>query len=167
MMSFLIRATTSGILLFYLDTANATEFEKLGDAIAKALGTKQVFKTTLPMGKDTVTVFYSKNKSGKAEKLGVLQTGLYEPNCTHTWIVGVDAATTKINGIRVVEMSCPHAFPTREASYLDQYKGKGPKDAAKLSSVIHTIAKATGSSNLTTTAVIKSIQAADLLKGKI
>lgn len=154
-------------LLVHIGSARATEFEKLGDAIAKSLGTKQVFKSTIALGKDTVTVFYSKNANGKPEKMAVLQNGLYEPNCTHTWIVGVDAKTTIINGIRVVEMSCPHAFPTRETSFLDQYKGKGPKDASKLSSTIHTVAKATGSSNLTTAAVIKSIQAADMIKGRL
>lgn len=155
------------LLTLKVGTVNATEFEKLGDAIAKSLGTKQVFKSSVAVGKETVTVFYSKNASGKAEKMAVLQNGLYEPNCTHTWIVGVDAKTSVIDSIRVVEMSCPHAFPTRESSFLDQYKGKGPKDAAKLTSTIHTVAKATGSSVLTTTAVIKSIQAADLIKGKI
>lgn len=154
------------LFLFYSSILSATEFEKLGDAIAKALGTTKVFKTSAKLGKETISVFYSKDTKGKADRYAVLQTGIYEPNCTHTWVVGL-ASNGNVETIRVVEMSCPHAFPTRQASYLDQYRGKGPKDLKTLKNEIHTVAKATGSSQLTTDAVMKSITAVQSLKGKI
>jgi hypothetical protein len=153
-------------LVFYVARARATEFEKLGDSIGKSLGTKQVFQTKATVGSETISLFYSKDGSGKANKFAALQKGIYEPNCTHTWIIGLDKSA-KIDSIRVVEMSCPHAFPTREDSYLDQYKGKGPKDLATLKGQIHTVAKATGSCNLTTDAVIKSIKAVASVKGTL
>jgi hypothetical protein len=55
-------------------------------------------------------------------------------------------------------MSCPHAYPTREQSFLSQFIGKGPKDAPTLKKKVDTVAKATGSSDLTTDAVVRSIE---------
>lgn len=155
------------LVLTALEIAEATEFEKLGDSIAKALGTTKAFKSQTSVGKESVNVFYAKDASGKASKFAVIQKGLYEPNCTHTWVIALNAASSQVESIRVVEMSCPHAFPTREASYLEQYKGKGPADVKNLKGEIHTVAKATGSSQLTTDAVVVAIKAAIQLKGKI
>lgn len=154
-------------ILSAVDICQATEFEKLGDSIAKALGTTKAFKTQAQVGKEAVSVFYAKDAAGKASKFAVIQKGLYEPNCTHTWVIAVNAATSKVEDIRVVEMACPHAFPTRQSSYLEQYKGKGPADSATLKDQIHTVAKATGSCNLTTDAVVVAIKSANMLKGKI
>ena len=150
-----------------LDTTTATDFEKLGTAIQNALGTAKAFKTTASVGKKSHDVYYSKGASGKAEKLAVIQKGIYEPNCTHTWVITVDAKSSKVEQVRVVEMSCPHAFPAQKAAYLAQYKGVGPAAVKTLRDEVKTIAKATGSCNLTTDAVVVAIGAAENLKGKI
>jgi hypothetical protein len=152
-----------GSILASVLPAQAQEFQSLGNAIKTILGNagSGAFKKNLG-GKD---VFYSKNAQGKAARLAFVEKGVYKPNCTHTWVVGVDPATDKVTGIEVVEMSCPHAFPTREKSYLDQYVGKGPAEAKTLIKQIDTIAKATGSCNLTTEAVVRSITAAEKAKG--
>jgi hypothetical protein len=154
------------LLCLCLDSALGVEFEKLGTAVEKALGTGKAFKTTVKMKGKATTVFYAKNAAGKASKFAVVQNGVYEPNCTHTWVVGINESA-QVEQIRVVEMSCSHAFPTKEANFLGQYKGKGPAATSKLKGDIHTIAKATGSSDLTTEAVVTSITLVDKLKGKL
>lgn len=155
------------VLLALIEKTQAAEFEPLGKAVAGALGTTKAFKKSMPVDGKSVDVFYSKGGNGKAAKYAFVQKGIYEPNCTHTWVVGVDANSNKVTQVRVVEMSCPHAFPTKAANFLDQYKGKGPADAASLNEKVITIAKATGSSNLTTDAVKRSITAATKIKGKL
>lgn len=147
--------------------AYATEFEPLGQAVAASLGTKKAFKKSFAFEKKPLDVFYAKDGAGKATKLAFVQKGVYEPNCTHTWIVGVDASSGKVSGVRVVEMSCPHAYPTKTESFLGQFKGKTFADASKLKNDITPIAKATGSANLAIEAVRKSLVAASKLKGKI
>ena len=147
--------------------AFATEFEPLGKAVAASLGTSKAFKKSFAFERKPLDVFYAKNAAGKASKYAFVQKGIYEPNCTHTWIVGVDATSGKVDGVRVVEMSCPHAYPTKTESFLGQFKGKSFADAAKLKDDITPIAKATGSSNLAIEAVRKSLVAASKLKGKI
>ncbi len=141
-------------LLFHL-SAHGVEFEKVGTAISKALGTKSVFKTVVG---DSIPVYYAKNDDGKPVRYAVVKKETYPPNCTHTWVMGLTASGV-IKEIRVVEMACPHAFPANKASFLDQYKGKGKADVKKLKNDIHTVASATGSCDLTTDAVIKSIAA--------
>lgn len=155
------------MLVAFLENTSAVEFEKLGNAVAKALGTKKAFQKVVAVDGQKTTVFYSKNPAGKAKELAVVRKGIYPPNCSHTWVVGVNPESAKVSEVRVVEMSCPHAFPTKKAGFLDQYKGKGPKDLKKLKYDVHTIAKATGSSDLTTDAVKASIEAALKLRGKI
>lgn len=154
-------------ILALIRQTEATEFEPLGKSVAAALGTTKAFKKTMAVGKEKVDVFYSKDAKGKADKLAIVQKGIYEPNCTHTWVVGMDAKKAVVEQVRVVEMSCPHAFPTKSDGFLGQYKGKGAADVAKLSSDVTPIAKATGTSNLTTDAVKKSIRVAGSLKGKL
>lgn len=148
-------------------SALATEFEPLGKAVAAALGTKKAFKKSFAFEKKPLDVFYSKDKSGKAAKYAFVQKRIYEPNCTHTWVVGVDAKSGKVTQVRVVEMSCPHAFPTKTEGFLGNFKGKGFADANKLKSEVTPIAKATGSSELTVDAVRASLVAASKLKGKL
>jgi len=153
--------TTFLTLLFHWAFAvSAVEFEKLGSAIAKTLGTKEAFREKASLGGVTHDIFFSKAKNGKPAQFAVVQKKIYEPNCTHTWVIGVNAKTLKVTGIRVVEMSCPHAFPTRSASFLDQFKGKGIAQLATLKSETRTIAKATGSCLLTADAVVTAISAA-------
>ncbi|MBC7692341.1 MAG: FMN-binding protein [Methylotenera sp.] len=167
MKKMLTRSVLVILFLSQMESAHAAEFEPLGKAAAAALGTTKAFRKTVNVDKRDVTLFYSKDASGQPEKYAFVEKGIYEPSCTHTWVVGVDAKTNKVSEVRVVEMSCPHAFPTKAASFLDQFKGKGPADVAKLSSQISTIAKATGSANLTTDAVKRSITAASQMKGKL
>jgi hypothetical protein len=166
-MSPVLRKSFCAVLFaLYADGALGVEFEALGTAVEKALGTAKAFKKSVKLkGKET-QVFYAKGAGGKASKFAVVQKGLYEPNCTHTWVVGLDSSAS-VEQIRVVEMSCSHAFPTKEASYLEQYKGKGPAAVSKLKGEIHTVAKATGSSDLTTEAVVTSITIVNKLKGKL
>jgi hypothetical protein len=156
-------------LILSIESARATEFEPMGKAVAGLLGTTKAFKKVVAgsNGVDaSTTVFVSKDASGRADKLVFIERGIYQPNCSHTWAIGINAHTGTVEGIHVIEMSCPHAFPTHTDSYLEQYKGKGPADAAKLEGQIDTIAKATGSCNLTTAAVKRSIQSAQANTGK-
>jgi hypothetical protein len=148
-------------------SANAAQFEPLGQAVAASLGTKAAFKKSFTFEGSKLDVFYAKGSSGTATKLAFVQNGTYEPNCTHTWIVGIDVATGKVNGVRVVEMACPHAYPTKTESFLGQFKGKAFADATKLKSDVTPVAKATGSANLAIEAVRRSLVAASKLKGKI
>lgn len=158
---------TSIAALAGIGQAQAVEFEALGKSVATTLGTTKAFKKSTRIQKEKVDIFYSKGPSGSAERFAVIQKGIYEPNCTHTWVIGVDGKSGKVSQVRVVEMSCPHAFPTRAASFLDQYKGKGPADVAKLDSDIRSVAKATGSAELTTKAVKTAIQAVGKLKKEL
>lgn len=159
-----VRALSIWALLLQIETAHSAEFEKLGAAVAKALGTSKAFRAPASSG---TTAFFAKDGSGKPARFAVVEKGMYEPNCTHTWVIAIDARKVAVEQIRVVEMSCPHAFPTNKATFLDQYKGKGPADMKSLKSEIHTIAKATGSSNLTTDAVIRAVSLASSMKGKL
>lgn len=163
--SFNLYIITGALLLSVIRT-HATQFEPLGNAIAKALKTKKVFQKKVKVGKENVTVYFSKKRNGKARRYAVVREGVYPPNCTHTWVFGLDAARAKIEQVRVVEMSCPHAFPTKKSSFLDQFKGKGPAHLKKLEKSVVTVAKATGSSELTRDAAIVAIQAAKKLKGR-
>lgn len=156
------------LMLAYLESAQAVEIEKKGKALSKVLGsTKGVSQKTISVDGKDVTVFYTKDSGGKANKLAFVQEGLYPPNCTHTWVVGVDPAKKAVTEVRVVEMECPHAFPTKEVSFLSQFEGKMIKDAAKLDSDIKNIAKATGSCKLAIEAVKKSLKGAEKLAGQI
>ena len=147
--------------------AFATEFESLGQAVATSLGTKKAFKKSFAFEGKPLDVFYAKDAAGKPTKYAFVQKRIYDPNCTHTWVVGIDAGTGKVSGIRVVEMSCPHAYPTKTESFLGQFTGKSFADAAKLKGDITPIAKATGSANLAIDAVRASLVAASKLKGKL
>ncbi len=167
--SYAVKALYTFLLAMELGRglAFATEFEPLGSAVAASLGTKKAFKKSFAFEGKPLDVFYAKDGAGKASKYAFVQKRIYAPNCTHTWIVGVDASTGKVSGIRVVEMSCPHAYPTKTESFLGQFTGKSFADAGKLKSDITPIAKATGSANLCIDAVRASLVAASKLKGKI
>ncbi len=146
------------VILFYLETASAVEFEKMGTAVATALGVKKASKATTTVNGKTITAYLAKDGSGKATKYAVVNQGIYPPNCTHTWVVGL-TPDAKVEQVRVVEMSCTHAYPTKETSFLSQFTGKGPAQLKKIKSETHTVAKATGSSDLTAEAVVTSIVA--------
>ncbi|MEW6055322.1 MAG: FMN-binding protein [Bdellovibrionota bacterium] len=156
--------------LYVLESAHAASFENLEAAVLKALKVKSkkdaVQKPVKIDGKEE-KIPYSKDKSGKPAYYAFIEKGLYPPNCTHTWVIGIDAKTSKVNDVRVVEMSCHHAFPTKEPTWLEQFMGKGPADVATLDDDIDTIAKATGSSKLATDAVKRAITKAEKAKGKI
>jgi thiamine biosynthesis lipoprotein len=149
-----------------VESARAVVIEPLGKAVANLLGTTKAMTKTLQSPSGAVTVYYAVGSDGKANKVVFIQKGLYKPDCTHTWAVGMNPATGKVAEVRVVEMACPHAYPTKSASFLDQYKGKGPADVATLDSDIHTVAKATGTSVLATEAVKNSITTLAQNKGQ-
>jgi hypothetical protein len=142
-----------------LTSALAVEIEPAPKAISALLKTTKAFKKTVQVGGKPVSFFYSKAADGKMDKAVFVEHGLYEPSCTHTWAIGFSVATKKVIGIHPIEMSCPHAFPTKSEGYLDQYTGKGPADVSKLDSQINVVAKATGSCKLLTAAVKRSITA--------
>jgi hypothetical protein len=145
-----------------LEQAHAVEIEPLGKALAAALGTTKVFSKKI----DGNAVYYSKNAAGKADRYAMVEKNIYPPNCSHTWVVGLDSAG-KVTQIRVNEMGCPHAFPAKQASFLDQYKGKGPADAGKIKGSVNTIAKATGTCDLASDAVEHSISVYTKSKGQL
>ncbi len=153
------------MMVLLIEQASAVQFEAKGKAVAAVLGTKSAFQKKATLNGKEESVFYSKGADGKAEILAFVQEGLYPPNCTHTWIVGVDAKKGAITEIRPVEMSCPHAFPTKEVSFLSQFQGKANADS--LDKDIKTVAKATGTSKLAIDAAKKSLKGAKELKGQI
>ncbi len=146
------------------NVSNAAEFMKLGAAIKSVIKTDKAQMKSATVDGEKIDIFMPKN--GAAKVYAIKQGGIYPPNCTHTWIVGVGAKDCKIKGIEVVEMSCPHAFPTRKVTFLDQFKGKGPAQLKSIDSGVSTIAKATGSCDLTTKAVEKAIKACEKVRGK-
>jgi len=161
-MKNLSRALPAIALMALLKHAEAQQFLPLGKTIfgvIKAKNPKDVPTKSLSHGGENIDVFYTK-EGGKVGRLAFVQKGVYAPDCTHTWVIGVDPKSAKIASIDVVEMSCPHAFPTRSKAFLGQFIGKGPADLKKIKKAVH-IAKATGSSELTKDAVIKSITLAE------
>lgn len=154
-------------LLYQLESG-ATEFEPLVKALAGILGPVKAIKKQidLPGEAKSATAWYFKDKTGHVTKVAFVENGIYEPNCTHTWVVGLNAKTGVVDQIRVVEMSCPHAFPTKAPSFLAQFIGKSPAETLKQTKQVHTIAKATGSSLLAAKAVERSVTAWKSLGGR-
>ena len=146
-------------IAFLFVRLEAAEFESLREALVATLGTSQALKKTVQVEGQTVEVYLPK---AGGPRRAVVQKGVYPPNCTHTWVVGSTDSKT-ISEIRVVEMSCPHAFPCRSPGFLKQYLGKGLSSLPKLDRQVQSVAKATGSSELTTQAVRRTILALDLL----
>lgn len=139
---------------FYGMQAEARQIAPLLKTVADVLGTSKASKKML----GTTTVFYSKDKD-KASKVAVIAHALWGGRCTHEWVIGIDYPTNKVTKVAVTELSCPHADPINESGFLDQFKGKGPVDmkGVKRLSGINTVAKATGSSDLTNEEVVKAI----------
>lgn len=146
--------------------AGAVEIEPLGKALTTILGTPKVSKKVIKVAGKDVAVFLAKGADGKIKKAAFVEKGIYEPDCTHTWAVGIDADSSSVSEVRVVEMKCPHAFPTKASSFLEQFKGKGPADVEKLVEGVDVVAKATGSSKLAAEAVKRSIQAFEVAKSQ-
>jgi len=167
MTQHLLRIIIIVVFVLSVENGEAREFEGLGKAVAEVLNTTKAFQVQLKYKKEKYDAYYSKNKKGKAKTIAVVQKGIYPPDCTHTWVIGLNARSMKVIEIRVVEMSCHHAFPTNQHSFLSQFYGRGPKDVRKLKKKVITVAKATGSSELTIKAVQKSIISAKKKKGKI
>jgi len=154
------------MILALIENASAS-FWPLGKALQKVLGTPKASKTDLNVNGENVEVFYPTDKKGKTPYVGVVAKGLYPPNCTHTWVIAVDKKKATVASIYAVEMSCPHAHPTNTPSFLTQYKGVGPAELAALDGKISTVAKATGTSQLTTDAVKRAVTAVKKLQGKL
>ena len=140
---------------FYIDQGFSVEIVPLKNALKATLGpVKAAAKKNMTQGGEKFEVYYDKNAP---KKFAVVQRRIYPPNCTHTWVIGLDSSAT-VKDIRIVEYSCPHAKPATTPSYFEQYIGKGPADAGSLKGSISTVAKATGTCDLTTDAVIMSIK---------
>ena len=152
-------ATLTAVTLFgRFKSAQAVEFEPLKQALLGVLGTPKVMRKTLAnSGAEASTLFYAKDDSGKVSRAAFIEKGLYEPDCTHTWVIGIEPSSGKVTDVRTVEMKCQHAFPCQKASFLEWYQGKGPADVQKLSPGVHVVAKATGTADLTTAAVKRAI----------
>jgi hypothetical protein len=153
------------LLSSYADVARAATFEKLGASVSKVLMTGNAFTDKVRLDDQPVEIFYSKHV-GEIKDIAVVQRATYPPDYTHTWVIEIDPTSFQVGKIRVVEMSCPHAFPTNRESFLEQYKGAGPADLKTLHDKVNVIAKATGSSNLLTEGVIRSIKAARMFMKK-
>lgn len=143
-------------IVFYVDQGFSVEIESLKSALKAALGpVKSATKQTVTHNDQTFDVYYDK---AALVNYAVVQKRVYPPNCTHTWVVGINAKKKTVNKIRIVEFSCPHAKPATTASYFEQYMGKGPTDLESLKGSVSTIAKATATCDLTTDAVITAVQ---------
>lgn len=152
----------SALIWCSLEQARAVDLIPLGTALQGVLGTKSAFKKTV----GDSTFFYSKDSAGRADRVAFIEKNVWQKSCTHTWIVGI-GRDGKVTQVVAQEQQCPHAKPSAADSFLDQYKGKGPADVAKLKGDVSTIAKATGSCELATDAVSQAIGEYQKLKGKI
>ena len=143
--------------------AKATEFESLKTALETTLGKgAKIVKKKLPLDGKDYDVYYTKDKDGKALKLASVQTALYMPDCTHTWVIGmvVKNKEIEVEQVRVLEMKCKHAFPAKEKDFLSQYEGKKVSDLKTLDKKINTVATATYTALYTTDAVKRSLNLA-------
>jgi hypothetical protein len=148
-------------------TAMATEFEPLQKALTAALGTDKAFKKKYSVEGKDYDLFYSKDAKGNALKFASIQKAIYAPDCTHTWVVAMKAQPkVEVTEVRVVEMSCKHAFPAKSKSFLSQYEGKKVADAKTLDKSISlaSVATATYTGIYTTDAVKRSLLLADQFK---
>lgn len=149
------------IVFLTVEIAKAVPFESLPAALTKVLnGETKVVKRNVKVKGKSADAFIPKKRGKKGYTIAFVQKEVYPPNCTHTWVIGVQSRTRKVTSIREVEMSCPHAFPTRKNSFKSQFVGKGPADVRKLKKGIDYIAKATGSSELLRDSVVRSIEGA-------
>ncbi len=151
----------------FLESAHAVEIEPMGKALMAILKTVKVSAKDVPGSKSGAKLYYTKAADGAVERAAFIEHGTYPPDCTHTWAIGIHPKTSKVTEVRVIEMSCPHAFPTKTPSFLEQFKGKGPADAKTLVRKVDIVAKATGSSKLAAEAVVRSIQNWGKLKKKL
>ncbi|MBI3294530.1 MAG: hypothetical protein HYZ71_07335 [Deltaproteobacteria bacterium] len=151
------RYITFAAFTFYVGQGFSVEIESLKSALKAALGhVKAATKKTVTEKDQTFDIYFDK---AALKNYAVVQKRIYPPNCTHTWVIGIDALSKKVNEIRIVEYSCPHAKPATTASYFEQYKGKGPVDMSELKGSIQTVAKATATCDLTTDAVVMAVEA--------
>ena len=79
-----------------VENASAAEIEPMNKAILAILGTPKATKKEINDGKGNVPVYYSKGADGKPQKVAFIEKGIYAPDCTHTWAIGLDGATGKI-----------------------------------------------------------------------
>lgn len=160
------------LLVMLENQAQAVQLEPAGKALIAVLGTpkakpvKEAKKDPREAEQKELKAFYTTGSGAKATKFAFLHTWIWEKQCSHGWVIGVDAKTSKVTEVRFIEMQCPHAEPVKKASFNEQFKGKGPADVAKLKDKVDTIAKATGSCMIAAKAVAQSIRLAAAWKGK-
>ncbi len=154
-------------LLLTLEKSFAVEFESLAQALAATLKEKkQVLKNSVTVRGRTVDYYMRKDVKPDKATIAFVQKEVYDPNCTHTWVIGVDSSRHRVTSIREVEMSCPHAFPTRQMSFKSQFLGKTRADIPKMKDSIDFIAKATGSSELLRDSIVRSIEGSAMISGQ-
>lgn len=157
----------AGLLWVTMESVQAVQYEPQNQALITVLGTKAGVQKKSFAGTDGQAEMYYAKAGGKTSAVAFIEHGLYKPDCTHTWVVGIDPSSGSVTQVRMIEFRCPHAKPTASASFLDQYKGKGPADVGALDGSVTTVAKATGTSQLCTAAVKRAIQDYAKVKGQI
>lgn len=149
-------------------SAASCGFQKQGPALIGMLGTPKVSVKKVAQDQGaTSEVYYAKGPNGKASKVAVVEKGMWEPGCSHTWAIGIDPGTGKVTEIKQIEMSCPHAHEICVSWFQDQFIGKGVAEMSKLEGSVKTVAKATGSSKIEATAVRRAVNAFQKLRGQI
>ena len=101
----------AALIWIQLENAGAVEFESMKSAVPKLLGTPVALRKTVR----NQDLYYAKD-APKRKVIVAIEKGIYPPSCTHTWAIAMDAKTYKVREIHVIEMSCPHAFPTNSSS---------------------------------------------------
>jgi hypothetical protein len=145
-----------------LETSWAGEIEPLKAALISMLGKVQVQH----VGANNMDYWFK--KGGKAPRVVFIEKNVYPPNCSHTWAVGIDAATGKVASVHPLEMGCPHGYPAKSKTFLMQFQGKSVADVKSLKAYnLDTIAKATGTCKLAADAVRVSLEQFQKVKGKI
>jgi hypothetical protein len=142
-----------------LEQAHAVDLVPMGQALIKLLGTPKAMTKKV----DGATAVYAKD--GKGKVVAFIEKNVWNAQCDHTWLVGI-GKDGKVTQVVAQNQQCPHAKPSAAESFLDQYKGKGPADVAKLKSDATTIAKATGSCELASDAVVHAVNSYQKIKGQ-
>ncbi len=162
-----IHFTIAGLASFLAVTSHAAEFESMKSALENALGKPtKVFKKKYAVGGTEYDLYYSKDDKGNPTKFASVQTAVFKPDCTHTWVIGMSAKPEiTVDEIRVVEMKCVKATePARKESFLSQFKGKKVADIKSLDKSIDPVATATYTGIYTTDAVKRSLELASQFK---
>jgi thiamine biosynthesis lipoprotein len=153
----------STLLWATLEQAHAVDLVPMGKALMKYTGSPKAMSKKV----DGATAVYAKDAQGKVKfPVAFIEKNVWNAQCDHTWIVAINP-DGKVAEVVAQNQQCPHAKPSAANSFLDRYKGKGPADVQKLKGEIDTIAKATGSCNLATDAVIHAVNSFQKIRSQL